>query len=106
MPDDFFDSPQPSDVSFEDMLAEVDRELKLRKRVYPRWVDQGNLTKATADLQMLKMRAVRHRLIASEAMKESMSYVAENEDWKSVSSIEELAGTRQHALLVLHPETK
>lgn len=68
MPDSLLPDPQPSGVSFEDMLAEVDRELKLRRRVYPRWVDQGNLTKATADQQILKMQAVRRSLLAFEAL--------------------------------------
>jgi hypothetical protein len=45
-------------VSLDAQLAEVEREIKLRSRVYPRWVEKGNLTQTAADRQLEIMRAV------------------------------------------------
>lgn len=41
-----------------DKLAEVEREIKQRQRVYPRLVSQGKLRQATADKQMEIMCAI------------------------------------------------
>lgn len=58
----------PADVSLEDQLACVDRELAMRRKVYPRWVKNGKLTQAAADLEILKMRGVRRALLRGEAL--------------------------------------
>lgn len=58
----------PADVSLEDQLACVDRELAMRRKVYPRWVKNGKLTQAAADLEILKMRGVRRALIRRAAL--------------------------------------
>lgn len=68
MAPDMFTAPAPSDVSFEDMLACVDRELKMRRQVYSRWVKVGKLSQANADLEILKLRAVRRTLLCYEAL--------------------------------------
>ena len=60
---DMFDAPNYRDIRLKDMLAEVDRELKMRQRVYPRLVDQGKLDPVTADRQLLTMAAIRERLV-------------------------------------------
>ena len=41
-----------------EMLAESEREVALRKRVYPRWVADKKLTQAKADRQIAVMEAV------------------------------------------------
>jgi hypothetical protein len=41
-----------------EMIREVEREISLRRRVYPRWVAQGRLTQAAADKQIAIMEAV------------------------------------------------
>jgi hypothetical protein len=43
-------------------LAEVKREIALRHRVYPRWVQSGKLTKQAADDALAAMDAVRQTL--------------------------------------------
>jgi hypothetical protein len=68
MADELFAAPAPADVSFEDMLACVDRELAMRRKVYPRWVNDNKLTQKAADLEILKMRAVRRTLLCYEAL--------------------------------------
>lgn len=44
-------------ITLEEMANEVKREIKLRERVYPRWVENGRMSKYEADLQLLKMKA-------------------------------------------------
>lgn len=41
-----------------DMIAEVERELNLRARVYPRWIESGRLKQSTADEQVRRLEAV------------------------------------------------
>lgn len=53
-------------VSFAEQLACVERELKLRKRAYPRWVRDGRMPEASADREIRTMEAVAEtvRLVA------------------------------------------
>jgi hypothetical protein len=46
-------------ITMADRLACVDRELALRRRVYPRWVAAGRMTQAKADREIELMQAVR-----------------------------------------------
>jgi len=43
----------------EDALAEIDREIALRKRVYPKWISAGRLSYETADIQLKRLEAAR-----------------------------------------------
>lgn len=45
-----------------EQLACVERELGMRKRIYPRWIANGKLNQAAADLEMRRMEAVRDTL--------------------------------------------
>jgi hypothetical protein len=45
-------------VSLDEQIQEVQREIALRKRVYPRWIQEGKIQKEKADLQILTMEAV------------------------------------------------
>jgi hypothetical protein len=45
--------------SLSDMIAEVDRELEMRRRVYPRRVADRKMTQALADRQLDRMTAIR-----------------------------------------------
>ena len=45
-------------VTYAEMIAEVEREIAIRKKVYARWVAQGKTTQAAADLQQGRMQAV------------------------------------------------
>jgi hypothetical protein len=49
-------------ITIEDMLAEVDRELAMRRRVYPRFVAEGKMTQAAADTQLARLEAIREHL--------------------------------------------
>ena len=41
-----------------DKAACLSREIKMRRRAYPRWVDQGRMTQALADREIAIMQAV------------------------------------------------
>ena len=36
----------------------IERELKMRRRVYPRWVENGKMTQADADREIAVMEAI------------------------------------------------
>lgn len=46
-------------AELDEQLKEVDRELGMRRRLYPRWVAAKTLSQATADKQIKLMEAVR-----------------------------------------------
>lgn len=50
----FPDAPIPLPVQ----IAEIEREIALRARVYPRWVVDKRLSQAAADRQIAAMQAV------------------------------------------------
>ncbi len=45
-------------VSIDDQIACVEREIRMREQVYPRWIAQRKLTQPTADKQIAGMKAV------------------------------------------------
>ena len=45
-------------VSLLDQAAAVEREIRMREKLYPRWVRDGKLTQKLADLELERMRAV------------------------------------------------
>lgn len=45
-------------ISIEDQIRCVEREIKMRKRAYPRWVAGGRMTQFEADTELAKMEAV------------------------------------------------
>jgi hypothetical protein len=51
-------------VSIADQLAAVEREIRLRQRVYPRWVETSRMTQVKADQELAAMRAVAETLRA------------------------------------------
>ena len=49
-------------ISVADMIAEIEREIRMREAVYPRWVTAKKLTQDKADRQIAVMRAAVERL--------------------------------------------
>lgn len=49
--------PENDDVSIDDMIAEIKRELTVRSKVYPSLTSQGKLKPATAELQVRRLEA-------------------------------------------------
>jgi hypothetical protein len=44
-------------IPIADQIACLERELHIRERIYPRWVDKGKLTQKAAALELERMRA-------------------------------------------------
>ena len=55
MPDLLPAAPPPT---IHQQIASVEREIAMRKRVYPRWIDGGRMTQAKADHEIACMQAV------------------------------------------------
>lgn len=55
---DLFGGPKPADVSRERKIEALERELNMRRRVYPRWVGGGKMTQEKADEEMLVFEAI------------------------------------------------
>jgi vacuolar-type H+-ATPase subunit C/Vma6 len=49
-------------IGYAEQLACVEREIAMRKRVYPRWIEAGKITKAKADKEIRTMEAVAETL--------------------------------------------
>lgn len=47
-----------TDISRDEKRSCAERELKMRKRLYPRWVAAGKMTQAWADREILVMTAI------------------------------------------------
>ena len=65
--------PVRLDIHLCDQIAEVRRELGMRQRVYERWVNEGRMDGATADLRVQRMKAVLVTLLDLQAESESQS---------------------------------
>ena len=58
-----------AEITLDDMVSCIEREIGMRERVYPRWVEQKKLLQATADQEMARMRAVRDLLLTVKNVK-------------------------------------
>lgn len=45
-------------ITIDEQINEVKREIAMRQKVYPKWVESGSLPKPKADFQILAMEAV------------------------------------------------
>ena len=55
----------------DDLLACVNREIKMRRRVYPRWVSEKRMTETNAFAEITKMEIIAE-LLASLAAKDRL----------------------------------
>jgi len=55
---ELFGKPTTSDVSINAKITELERELKLRRHVYPRLIGKGRISKRTANEQYLILQAI------------------------------------------------
>jgi len=60
-------------VPITDQIAEVERELRQRERLYPKWIAEGRIKQDTADA---KLRALRAAAL-------SLRFLGDNRDWIS-----------------------
>jgi hypothetical protein len=54
--------------SLDDQIACVTREIALRERVYPKWVETGRMTKQKADHEISAMKAALGTLMAARSI--------------------------------------
>ena len=45
-------------VTLKDQIICIEREISMRQRVYPRWVEDGRMKQAKADAEIRTMQAV------------------------------------------------
>ncbi len=57
--------------SLEEALSEVQREVQVRKRCYPRWVSEGKLTRIDAADRLERLEAASEYLGRSQALAEA-----------------------------------
>ena len=43
-------------VTLQDAIKEVQREIRMRERLYPGWITSGKLSKAAAERQLARMK--------------------------------------------------
>lgn len=51
------DQPIPP-ISLDEQLVELERELEVRERIYPKWVQKGTLKNSTAAYRIAVLKAV------------------------------------------------
>lgn len=56
--DDMFPQATPDDIRLEDKVAELERELALRRRLYPIWVNSGKIQRHAAHRQIITLEAI------------------------------------------------
>lgn len=49
-------------ITLDEMSREISRELVTRKRVYPRWIQDGKIDEQTADFRCLVLEAILRKL--------------------------------------------
>ena len=47
-----------NEITLDQMVKCVEREIGMREKHYPRWVEQKKLLQATADQELARMRAI------------------------------------------------
>lgn len=63
-------------VSFDQMVACINRELEFRRRQYPNFVKSKKITQELADRQMLHLRAVHRALVKMKRQQEAQEKAA------------------------------
>lgn len=44
-------------IRIDEAIVELERELKMRENVFPRWIENGRLTQSLADLRISRLKA-------------------------------------------------
>lgn len=68
-----------AEASIDEQIAEVKRELAMRRNAYPGFVRSGRLTQEKADQQTARLLAVLHTLMASKVARDLLALVDEIE---------------------------
>ena len=101
MNDDLFPRGSYKDIRLQDKIDELKREIKLRQRVYPRWVDMGKLDGVLADKRILALQAVLRDYQAPrlKMLEELLEEWAEAVNWPKYDAVtHDLDGRTRKAL--------
>ena len=55
--------PAPAKIPLSEQIVEIEREIRQRARVYPKWVSEGRYKRETADAKLAAIRAAHDTLI-------------------------------------------
>jgi len=82
-------------VPLAEQIAEVEREIRQRCRVYPKWVQDGRYKQETADAKLAAMRAAQSTLTWLE---QNMDWIKAEAQRRAARASEEaeLAAIKQH----------
>lgn len=69
---DFDAWPGGEDVPLDEQIAEVEREIRMRRGIYAAWIRKGTMTEAKAEKQLGAMLAVRRSLVRLRETKAAM----------------------------------
>lgn len=58
------------DISLQEQIKCVEREIAMRRRVYPRWIFNNKMKQAQADLEIERMEAVLNTLQTLQTVEE------------------------------------
>lgn len=53
-----FPNATPADVRLEDKIIEIERELDIRRRVYPKWLRTGKINREHAHRRIITLEAI------------------------------------------------
>ena len=59
-----------TEITIADMIKCVEREIGMRERVYPRWIEQKKMSQTKAEMEIATMKAIRDYLKYSQELKE------------------------------------
>lgn len=92
------------DLPLEVLLGCVDREIKFRDRMYPRWCQQLKMNHQTAAEERMRIRAVRDRLLDAAALQVVVQKLAQRlkDSGQAVGWEQDVAALR-FELVRLHP---
>jgi hypothetical protein len=99
MSDLFPDAPQQ--VSLDDQIACVKREIGFREHVYPRRIKASQMTQALADRELGRMRAVLHTLEKVKAGAEPPSASAELIAQREATLVKAHGHVDEHLALII-----
>ena len=55
---ELLEGPTTADIATFDKVLEIEREIMIRRKVYPRWIKTAKLGRAQADKRLLIMEAI------------------------------------------------
>lgn len=81
-------------ITFDHQLTELDREIAMRERLYPAWIDRGTLNEHAAERQLERMRAARDTVRQVRQNKAMAGMDGKRIDQEAIDAAPELKGMK------------